>query len=275
MRESVLNDVRNAHVWTFLADETQDRAKREQLAGVVRYVSGPPGEQVIKEDPVLLYDVIEDVRRFLPADTPEVKLSGDNIGGSLLRNMKQTIQLPLSTLVGLGFDGAANVASVNVGAGVTIRREAPLAETFYCCMHGVNLGASQSTKVKDISHCEDVIRDLFNHFKHVKHQEHLTHVITTAEDGQDKPTKSRLIKLCPTRFIERHESVLVARELLPYVVEALLIVQDTWQGKAASAACNMLRTVRNQQFIYALLMLEKVSAAMKPVVLTIIRDYCQ
>ena len=56
IKESVVYDVRNAKVWSFLADETMDRNKREQLVLVVRFVSfGDGGMLSVNELPLCVH----------------------------------------------------------------------------------------------------------------------------------------------------------------------------------------------------------------------------
>ena len=76
--------------------------------------------------------------------------------------------------------------------------------------------------------------------------------------------RARFITLCVTRFTERHLSVKVLRELLPFVVLAVeqLI---TWQSlETKKEALNIECLIKNVRFIVELLMLESITAVLKP-----------
>ena len=76
--------------------------------------------------------------------------------------------------------------------------------------------------------------------------------------------RARLITLCVTRFTERHLSVKVLRELLPFVVLAVEQLM-TWQSlKTKKEALNIECLIKNVRFIVGLLMLESITAVLKP-----------
>ena len=85
-------------------------------------------------------------------------------------------------------------------------------------MHSLNLSVSQSSKVREIRHCLDVLKDMCNFFKYAKRHSHLKQVII---DNADVVKKTKIVGLCATRFVERYGSILVAKELLPYVAISL------------------------------------------------------
>ncbi len=61
IKEDIIRDVKNAKFWTIMADETQDRAKREQLVIAIRYVDTKNEPTIIKEEPVVILDLIADI----------------------------------------------------------------------------------------------------------------------------------------------------------------------------------------------------------------------
>ena len=65
-----------------MADETQDRAKREQLVIAIRYVDTNNKPKMIKEEPVVILDLIADIKGSGQSDVTEhseIKLSGKAI----------------------------------------------------------------------------------------------------------------------------------------------------------------------------------------------------
>ena len=70
--------------------------------------------------------------------------------------------------------------------------------------------------------------------------------------------------MCVTQFTERHLSVKVLRELLPFVVLAVEQLM-TWQSlETKKEALNIECLIKNVRFIVGLLMLESITAVLKP-----------
>ena len=79
IQEDIADEVRNAKCWTLIADETTDRAKRELMVVVLRYVTISSDNKVgIHEDPVCLFDAIPAISAQIgdTAANTEIRLSG-------------------------------------------------------------------------------------------------------------------------------------------------------------------------------------------------------
>ena len=262
--ESVAKDVNNAQFWSILADETQDRAKREQLVIVVRYITEDKekDEYYLVEEPIKMLDLIKDIKHNSDTvEDAEVKLSGKAIGNSLV-NACKLIGLNLFYLVGQGYDGARAMASERVGVAAILKESAQLADYYHCVMHSLNLSASETSKVREIRHCLDVLREICNFFKYAKRQSYLEQKIKIYAD---KVNKTRLVSLCLTRFIERHESVLVVKELLQFVYLSLKDMEDWDSYETRKSAHNLLSSIQKPAFLIGLIMLEEISGIMRPV----------
>ena len=97
-----------------------------------------------------------------------------------------------------------------------------------------------------------------------KRVELLKRIIEIRSGPNDKQKRARLITLCVTRFTERHFSVKVLRELLPFVVLAVEQLM-TWQSlETKKEALNIACLIKNVRFIVGLLMLESITAVLKP-----------
>lgn len=84
------------------------------------------------------------------------------------------------------------------------------------------------------------------------------------EDVCPESTATRLKRLCPTRWVERHDAVLVFMELMEPVIDALETV-STWQDRETSSkAHQLLCAVKQPQFMVAIHVLSKVFAVSLP-----------
>lgn len=134
-------------LWAIMADETTDRTHREQLTVVVRYLELIDGKHVVREDPVSLIDVFDQLEA---ADTEEeVKLSGENLSKTII-GVIDRCGLDKRHLVAQCYDGAAAMASEKVGVAARLQEIAPLAHYHHCSMHGLNLATSQVNRVPAI-----------------------------------------------------------------------------------------------------------------------------
>ena len=57
------------------------------------------------------------------------------------------------------------MSSERVGAAALVKSKTPLADYFHCTMHSFNLSASQSSKIVEIRHCFDWIKEGVSFFR--------------------------------------------------------------------------------------------------------------
>ena len=136
------------------------------------------------------------IKGAMSAGGSEVRLCGISIGEALLQIVEE-IGMELSTCFGQGYDGAASLASERVGAAATF-----LAQYFHCAMHCLNLCAAQTVKIQAIQHAHDVIKETVSVFKSsAKRTDVLKSSINDEDDS--RISKTQLLSLCTTRFVER------------------------------------------------------------------------
>ena len=116
--------VNSALCWTMLADETTDKARKELMAFCVRYVcTDSEGKSVVREEVVAIRDVIKHIRnRSNLKEFDEVKLSGENIGNTLLEVLAE-LEINTTSCVGQGYDadGSSVMSSERVGTALSRR----------------------------------------------------------------------------------------------------------------------------------------------------------
>ena len=138
IKEDIAKDVKDAKLWTIMADETQDCSKQEQLVIAIRCVDTKSVPKIIKEQPVAILDVFDYIKSRDQSDATEhseVKLSGKAIGETLLRHITE-LGLELKYLAGQGFDGAASISSDRVGVCSVIKAAAPRGGNFHIYWYG-------------------------------------------------------------------------------------------------------------------------------------------
>ncbi|KAF0303506.1 repressor of the inhibitor of the protein kinase [Amphibalanus amphitrite] len=192
----------------------------------------------------------------------EVKMTGENIGGVILEKINELLG-DNKKLVGCGFDGAAALSSKNVGAAAVLKRASPLCEYFHCAMHALNLCAAAGCKQRDVQNCMTTVKTVTSFFNmSAKRVDALKRKVREKEPEQPR---KRLVTLCETRFLERHDSIIVFCELLPAVIMCLEEMQSWHSSDTHSRAAQLLGSLRSPSFLVALFALEVVSAALLPV----------
>jgi hypothetical protein len=261
IREDIAEDVRKATCWTLIADETTDRAKRELMVMVLRYITVHGDKTVeIHEDPVYLFDVIEFISSHtgITAADKEIRLTGVNLA-TVFSAKCNAMGLDKAKCVAQGLDGASNLSSEIVGAAVEFQKEAPLANYYHCMMHALNLCASQSVKVQLVRSCLDVVSQLANFFNSSTKRHNLLDAIVAKSDDNDAKT-STFRKLCETRFVERHDAILTALYLLPHAQAALETMSEWEPREARTVASALAHSIDSFQFIVTLQAVAKMSS---------------
>lgn len=77
--------------------------------------------------------------------------------------------------------------------------------------HSLNLAISNANDLQSIRNYMGVLGTVYNFFNTLKRQEVLLRTIST--NVETYTTATRIINVCPTRWIQRHESILIFLEL--------------------------------------------------------------
>ena len=263
LREGLVERVNSALCWTMLADETTDNARKELIAFCVRYVgTDSEGKSVLREEVVAIRDVIKHIRNRLNLkEFDEVKLSGENIGNTLLAVLAE-LGLNTASCIGQGYDGCSVMSSERVGTAFYVQKVCSLADYYHCVLHKLNLSASAVIKDKNMKLAQKTIAKISSFFRgSAKRVEFLKTVIAAENDSR---ITTKLVRMCETRFIERHTSVEVLRNLLVYVIKALHGMQSWNNSDTAGDAYTLENTICSQRFISSLVMLEHITCKLKP-----------
>jgi hypothetical protein len=87
---------------------------------------------------------------------------------------------------------------------------------------------------------------------------------TAIETHCPSSSHNKLKTMCETRWVERHDVVIVFIELLPAIFDALEQIQDLPMDISSMKASALHSAISNSQFIVALLVLESVSGLLLP-----------
>jgi len=131
------------------------------------------------------------------------------------------------------------------GVQAYVRKNNDMAIYVHCTSHNLNLAISDACALQSIRNCMSVLSSVYNFFNTPKRKEVILSKIASIETN----TKAtRLKNVCPTRWIQRHESVLIFLELQNAVTISLETI-SSWQDKTTcSTALQLLSAIQNVEF---------------------------
>lgn len=155
---------------------------------------------------------------------------------------------------GLGVDGASNMLGHMRGCAAIVKRDFPRAKEVHCFNHRLNLALSKSCDLAGIKLAMAVISETYTFiYKSTNRRLRFTKIVDHAcAEGQHR---RKLVQLCPTRWVERHDAVIVFVEFLPLI--ALFLEEEV---KYDSKASMLLGNLQEPRVIVGLVVAESVLA---------------
>lgn len=244
----IATEVNAAKCFAVLADETTDIATVEQMTLCVRYLKRFATNDEHKNE----FKIVENFLKFVPL----TETTGRSIADAVLKGLADC-NIDTFFLRGQGFDGASAMSGAYNGAQAVIYAQHPKAPYVHCASHCLNLAITYSSKVPAIRNSFGIIGKIYSFFKTPKRNLVLTSKINAANQGETEISAKKLKKLCPTRWVERHDAITVMVALFDQVIEALEEI-TTWNDKETSTeAHTLLCSILTSQFVIALLSADK------------------
>ncbi|XP_044170439.1 zinc finger MYM-type protein 1-like [Acropora millepora] len=258
VRESIVNQIPfDAPYFSILADEVTDVSNREQLSLVIRFVDSDGN---IHEE-------------FLGFQNLQ-RITGEAIASSILDTLPQW-NLDIKNCRGQGYDGASNMSSSRRGTQALIREKSPKAVYTHCRAHCLNLTIVHSCDQPLIRNMLGTFNEVCNFFKYSPKRNKFLLVVIEKETPE--ASKTTLLSLCRTRWVERHEAHEVFFALLPSILKALEAMSNerlfadqfgettwNWETDSKSKANNLLHAVSNFEFIITQITTMKCLSILKP-----------
>jgi len=235
--EEIVKEIHESKYYSILFDETTDISHISQMSLIIRY----PYKGIIKEcfmgfiNCHDIYDAtatdddtIEQVERN--PETFEPKLTGD-ILGEVVVNMLKSLTLNLKNCVGIGTDGCAVMVSIARGAVKKVQSHATNALHCPCSNHALNLSISKSSNVQVIRNTIGIVTDVISFFNLSSKRNFVLKKVLNH--------KPHLKSLCETRWVERHDCIMIFKSSLSDIVESLSLISN-WQEQISSSKAKIL-----------------------------------
>ena len=202
IKESLVAKVNAAGCFSVLADETTDIAGIEQLTVCARYLNKDANE-------------IEEV--FL-GFVPIHDQSGRALADTIIRFLID-MGINMQHLRGQGYDGASSMAGKTNGVQAAVREKYPAALYTHCASHSLNLVLCAACSITDIRNCFGTLKATSVYFRKSSSRSHVLRKMISLSCPES--TRQRLLGLCETRWVEKHDSVLSFVSLFEPLIAAL------------------------------------------------------
>lgn len=116
---------------------------------------------------------------------------------------------------GQGYDGAANMRSAFRGVQALIMKTYPKALYTHCVAHCLNLCLSDASKLQEVRNTLGIVQEVNTCFRISAKRSNIL------KEKLESKSFSGLKKFCETRWVERHESILIFVEGFHEIVSAL------------------------------------------------------
>jgi hypothetical protein len=236
--EHLIAIVNKSKSFTILADETTDVSNKEKMTLCVRYVDLNANK------------IREDFLQFIEIQN----MPGKGLSDVIMKSMTD-FGLNTKYLTGQGYDGATAMSGKCNGVQKFIRDEHPSAFYLHRSAHYLNLAITFRCKVPKVRNCMGTIQSVSNFFGYPKRQSILRLSIV---EIFPQTNRFKLKNLCATRWVDRHDAIILFEELQPVILHALDRITLWPDSDTSSSASHLLTTIRQLKFQTALAILVKI-----------------
>ncbi|KAJ8893115.1 hypothetical protein PR048_005698 [Dryococelus australis] len=134
----------------------------------------------------------------------------------LFLEMRQLIFLIRNNL--LCMSDVEGMSGVIRGTQSYIQSQVPEVIYVHCAAHSLNLSISDTGTHQSIKNCLGSVEKICTFFNTPKRQHVLQSILST---NTENIARSKLLQLCPTRWVQRHNVIMVVCEMLETVIKSL------------------------------------------------------
>ena len=239
VREKICTEVKDAGVYSILADETKDSSKTEQMAIVVRYVD-------VKEAKIH--------ERFLTF-VEVSNLDAESLTEYIMDTLK-SYHLNLDSIVSQAYDGTSVMSGRCAGVQKRVMEVVPQAVYIHCFAHILNLVLVDCSKnVGPAARFFALLESLYVFVLSTK-----AHVVFVRKQSELHPTKPirELKRLSDTRWVCRYSAVDTMCHTFDALLAMLEEIVDSDDHKKAVEAKGLLLQVKSFIFLLLLITFDRV-----------------
>ena len=244
VREKICTEVKDAGVYSILADETKDSSKTEQMAIVIRYVD-------VKQAKIH--------ERFLTF-VEVSNLDAESLTEYIMNTLK-SYHLNLDSIVSQAYDGASVMSGRCTGVQKRVMEVVPQAVYIHCFAHILNLVLVDCSKnVVHVARFFALLESLYVFVSSTK-----AHVLFVQKQSELHPTKPirELKRLSDTRWVCRYSAVDTMCHTFDALLATLEEIVDSDDHKKAVEAKGLFMQVMSFIFLLLLITFDRVLSCTK------------
>ncbi|CAF4914410.1 unnamed protein product, partial [Rotaria socialis] len=247
IKNKLLNEVISTEkFYAIIADKTADISGTEKLSISIRFVSD--------ENDISIKEV------FLGF----VALS-DTTAADIAKAITTFIQasgLKIEKNRGQGYDGANVVAGRLGGVQKLIRDIVPRANYVHCSKHSLNLVLAVACKLQQIKIFFGLIKSIISFINGSSKRKSM---LAKAIESTNNETKRRhLVKLCETRWVDKHTSIIVFKQVFFGFIIGLDYLVESSDSETSGLARSYGKALTDIDFVIPLIVANRVFCITKP-----------
>ena len=172
--------------------------------------------------------------------------TGKDLASTILTQLSK-LWLNLGHIRGQGYDGASNVSGKYRGVQARVKELYPLAMYTHCCNHVLNLVIGTSSQLPVIRNAMASISDICFFLSRSAQRVSIFQDNVEREVSGSASSRHMLKPICATRWVERHDSIIIFVTLLPALVSTLEeLQQENKQEEVATSGVPRVSRARGQ-----------------------------
>ena len=243
--KKIVKEVREASFFTVLAD---DILNNEQMCIALQYVN----------------HACEIKEHFIEFASCRNGVTGEALAETILSTL-QKHGLDVALLRGQGYDGAGAMAGLIKGVSARIQAQFPLAIYTHCFSHRLNLVIVNACQVQAVRNAMGVISKISLFFEHSPKRQ--TALEAKIKETEQPNKKKRLLDLCRTRWVYRHEALENFGQFYEVIVDLFEDIRSSpqeWNRDTVTDASTLLNAMVKFEFLMSFIVLWKGLTIVKP-----------
>lgn len=251
---NIITEIKQCRFYSIMFDETTDLSHKSQMSLIIRYVLN----NTVRENFIEFIDCHHEVFDKVDNDGDdggEPKLSGKRLGQIVIDLLKK-FTLNLNDCVGITTDGCSIMTSNAHGAVQFIQTHAKNAIFSPCNNHALNLSISKSSTIQFVRNSVGIIKEVVSFFN----------LSAKRNFVLKKVLKNHNLKtVCETRWIDRHDSIILFTNSFSDILVALTKVSEWSESESATKAKMMICALVNYEFIITIYTLTHILSVTLPI----------
>ena len=169
-------------------------------------------------------------------------------------------------LRGQAYDGAGAMAGAYNGVAAVIRNQHPKARYVHCAAHVLNLCIVGACEVQAVVNMWSTLKELFLFFDNSPKR--YAELRKTINRDQPEQNREKLVNICKTRWIARHDAIAVFCNLYDSVVSTLETIAANdgghWNAESCSKANSFRLAIGNFEFLLSMAIVRPCLAHTRP-----------